>query len=102
MAGRKVPDQMLRSCQLSFEILNAGSVTHTDYLLGLLYNDLATMILVPADASPALKDEIMLMPLRSIIRKCVPANGGKVTAIIPSQPDQVITDRDSLRRLYTP
>jgi hypothetical protein len=60
------------------------------------------MILVPADASPALKDEIMLMPLRSIIRKCVPANGGKVTAIIPSQPDQVITDRDSLRRLYTP
>jgi uncharacterized protein YyaL (SSP411 family) len=102
MTGRKVPDQIMQLCQLSFDTLNAASVTHTDYLLGLLYNDLSTMILVPADVSPALKDEIMLMPLRSIIRKSVPANGGKVTAIIPSQPDQVITDRDSLRRLYTP
>jgi uncharacterized protein YyaL (SSP411 family) len=100
--GCQVPDNLVNSCQLDQEGIHDAAMLHTDYLLGLLYQQFPVIVNIPDDASAEFKLAVTRLPLRVICRKSVPANGGKVSLTMADQPAQPVADPAELSKLLTP
>jgi uncharacterized protein YyaL (SSP411 family) len=99
--GCPVPEALVNACQLDHERIQDAAVLHTDYLLGLLYQQFPVVVTVPEDASAEFKMAVTQLPLRMICRKSVPANGGKVSITLADQPAQEVADPAALSKLLT-
>jgi uncharacterized protein YyaL (SSP411 family) len=100
--SREVPVSLYQAAQLPLEKIEQSPVVHTDYLLGLLYQENHAIISLPADASDDLRQAVTRLPLRLFTRKVVPGNGGKVTFSLHRADDATITDAATLKSLYQP
>ena len=100
--SREIPVSLYQAAQLSLEKIEQSPVVHTDYLLGLLYQENHAILSVPADAGENLRQAVTRLPLRLFSRKVVPGNGGKVIYSLHRADDVTITDAAAIKALYQP
>jgi uncharacterized protein YyaL (SSP411 family) len=100
--SREILVSLYQAAQLSLEKIEQSPVVHTDYLLGLLYQENHAILSVPADAGENLRQAVTRLPLRLFTRKVVPGNGGKVIYSLHRADDVTITDAAAIKALYQP
>lgn len=100
--SREVPASLHQAAQLALEKIEQSPVVHSDYLLGLLYQENHAILSVPADASEDIRQAATRLPLRLFTRKIVPGNAGKVTFSLHRTDDVTITDAAAIKALYLP
>lgn len=98
---RKIDKTIIAPSQLPTIMLERQPVIHSDYILGLLYQDFFTTVTLPADASAEWRRTCTQLPTRLVSRKLGAAGTGIVISRA-GQPDQTITDPSILTTLFHP
>jgi hypothetical protein len=100
--SREVPASLYQAAQINVEKIEQSPLIHSDYLLGLLYQENHAIISLPVDVDDEVRQAITRLPLRLFSRKLTPGNGGKVTFSLHRADDATITDAAALKSLYQP
>ena len=100
--SREVPASLYQAAQINVEKIEQSPLIHSDYLLGLLYQENHAIISLPADVDDEVRQAITRLPLRLFSRKLTPGNGGKVIYSLHRADDVTITDAAAIKALDQP